>query len=358
MADSGGHWATLAEAQKLTMSTRIPGVIETDIKRNNPVSRLPVAQAAGTGLRIEWLREKTVAEDDVAPAAQGQNLVWSDSVDYTEVNSSLRYMYIQRKLDKYNQKIYGNINDYQAQELLECEKALVRKLGDKCIYGDETYGGTPTEFDGLHALVAEYGTPNSDTVRTNSDLNFDQEEEALSMLSMRTVLDAMKYGCDEIWVPPAIGIRFDAAFEEKGFAGLASGTAGSLSLITRTIGELGKPVLMYQGIPIIRTDYLAAEQTNTGTGATSNKRGKYASGTKNYSIMFVKYGNVMEKDPGICYAYGGTANAGDLYDLFMWERLENYNASGMRLDSYGTVLLGAPMALARIHDVTDAAIVV
>ena len=39
MANSGGHWATLAEAQKLTQSTKIPGVIEEDVKRNNPLDR-------------------------------------------------------------------------------------------------------------------------------------------------------------------------------------------------------------------------------------------------------------------------------------------------------------------------------
>jgi len=43
---SGGHWKTLAEAQKLTQSTKIPGVFEEDIKRNNPLERIPVAQAA------------------------------------------------------------------------------------------------------------------------------------------------------------------------------------------------------------------------------------------------------------------------------------------------------------------------
>ena len=32
MADSGGHWATLAAAQKLTQSNKIPGVVEEDIK--------------------------------------------------------------------------------------------------------------------------------------------------------------------------------------------------------------------------------------------------------------------------------------------------------------------------------------
>ena len=74
MAASGGHWATLAEAQKLSQSTKIPGVFEEDIKRNNPIERVPVAQAAGTGLKIEWLREDSVIDEAVAE--KDKSSVW------------------------------------------------------------------------------------------------------------------------------------------------------------------------------------------------------------------------------------------------------------------------------------------
>ena len=358
MSDSGGHWATLSEAQKLTQSHKIPGVIENDIKRNNPLERVPVAQAAGTGLKIEWLREKTITESDALEADVGQNLVWSEDVDYTEVESTLRYTYMQRKLDRYVQNIYGTYNDYQAQVLLEMEKGLKRKLGDRFLYADTTYGGAPTQFDGLHALNAKIGTPNSASVVAYSDLNLDGETIGFQFSLLRRMLDAMLFGCDEIWVPGPIGIRIDAAYEEKGFVGLASGTAGSLSLLTRGISDIGKPVMYFAGIPIIRTDYLVKEQEGTGTGATADRRGKYASGTVTYSIFGVHFGNVMEKDPGVCYAFGGTQAAGDLYELYTWERLENYNAAGMRMDSYGTVLLGSPKCVARIADVTDVACLV
>lgn len=355
MADSGGHWNTLAEAQKLTQSTKIPGVFEQDIKRNNPIDRLPVAQAAGTGLKIEWLRENTTTEDAVVEASVGQQLVWGEDVEYTEVESTLRYTYLQRKLDRYVQNIYGTYNDYKAQVLLEMEKGLKRKLGDRCIYGDETYGGSPTQFDGLHALAALHGaTPGTGV---NANLNID-ENGALSLENLRFMLDAMRYGTDEIWVPKEIGVRISAAYEEKGFAGLATGTAGSLALLTRGYNDIGKPVMFFAGIPIIVTDYLVAEADGTGTGSSANARTKWVSSTKTYSIFGVKRGNVMAKEPGICYAYGGTEGAGDLYGLYLFERLEDYNAGGMRMDSYGTVLQGASLTLARIFDITDAAIVV
>ena len=363
MASSGGHWKTLAEAQKLTQSTKIPGVFEEDVKRNPPLERVPVAQAAGTGLKIEWLREKSTVEAAVVEAAQGDQLVWGEDIDYTEVESTLRYVYIQRKLDRYNQNIYGTYNDYKAQSLLECEKGLKRKCSDRFIYADTTYGGSPTQWDGAHALAAEKGTPNAAATVTYSDLNLDMETGALSLALLRRMIDAMKQGIDEIWVPPQIGIRIDSAYGESSFItdtgeALQTIVRGDRSMLTRGLNEIGMPINFFMGIPIIRTDYLVAEADGTGTGATSNARGKWASSTRCYSLFGVKFGNVMEKEPGICFAYGGMEGAGDLYELFTWERLEDYNAGGMRLDSYGTVLLGSTMCLGRIFDITDAAVVI
>ena len=353
MAESGGHWATLAEAQKLTQSFKIPGVIENDIKRNNPTGRMPVAQAAGTGLKIEWLMENTTTDDAVAFAGIGQQLAWGEDLTYTEKESTLRYMYIQRKLDRYVQNIYGTYNDYKAQVLLESEKGLVRKVGDKIVYGDETFGGTPTEFDGLHALAANT-VPNYDGEDSYSDLNLDQQSGGLSLRLLRRMIDAMLFGCDEIWVPSQIGIRIDAAYEERGVYG---DTYAVRTLLTRGIDTVGKPMTFFAGIPIIRTDFLMGETDGTGAGTTSGgaeARSKNATtASQMFSVFGVRFGNVMEKDPGICYAFGGTQALGDLYELWTWERLETYNAGGMRLDSYGTILLGSPKCLGRIVDVKN-----
>ena len=357
MASSGGHWSTLAEAQKLTQSTKVPGVFEEDIKRNNPLERMPVAQAAGTGLKIEWLREATGTEDAVTEANIGDQLVWGEDVTYTEVESTLRYMYIQRKLDKYVEKIYGTYNNYQAQTLLEMEKGTKRKAGDRIIYGDTTYGGTPTQFDGYHALAAERGAPWAGS-GTNNKLNMDMATGALSLIYLRTQIDEMRYGVDEILIPPCIGLRFDAAYDERGFTyAVSSNETNHYSLITRGINDIGKPILYFMGIPLVRSDYMVAEAEGTGTGATSDARGKYATGTRTYSTFCVKYGNVMAKEPGLTYAFGGTENLGDFYELWTWDRLEDYNAGGMRMDNYSSVLLGSTKCLGRIFDITDVAIV-
>ena len=360
MADSGGHWKTLAEAQKLTSSTKVPGVFEEEVKRNNLLDRIPVAQAAGTGKKIEWLREKGTMEDAVNEVGIGTQLSWAADIEYTEVESTLRTLYVQRKLDHYVEGIYGTYNNYQAQMLLEAEKGLKRKVGDRLLYADTTYGGTPSQFDGFHALVAERGAPWAGS-GTNNKLNMDMASGPLSLHYLRTMLDAMKLGADEILVPGCIGMRLDEAYEERGFNTDLGGTdtvsRGIRSYLTKGLNDTGKPILYFGGVPIVRTDYLLAEEDGTGTGSSSDARAKHTS-TAAYSIFIVKYGNLMERDPGICYGYGGTEGQGDFYKMRMWDDLEDYDAAGIRLINYGTVLLGSTLCLGRIFDITDAEIVV
>lgn len=348
---SGGHWLSLAEAQKLTDSTNIPGVFETDIKRNNPLDRLPVAQASGTGKSIKWLLEKLLDEEAaVHEAAPGQLLSWDEDTEYDEEESEIRILYIQRKLDKFVQSIYGTYNNYRAQAVLEMEKLLKRKVGNAIVYADETYGGSPTQMEGMHAHCAR------NTAARFLDLNIDcgGTTTGLKLSDVRKVEDAMTAGVDEIWVPPAIYNQINAAYEEKGFAGLKYDTAGALAMITRGMSDIGKQVLFWNGIPLVRTDFLVAEAEGTGVG--TNKRGKYVSGNKMYSIFFVKTGNVMARETGITLAFGATEGEGDFYKVVPFSALEGYDAEGLRMVSYCQLLRSTPIALGRIYDIADAAI--
>lgn len=363
MAESGGHWSTLAAAQKLTQSMKIPGVFEEDIKRNNPLDRLTVAQAAHSGLKIEWLREKaasvTAIEAAVADIDIGEQLVWTEDVDYDEKEMTLRTCYIQRKLNKYVQGIYGTFNNYEARMLLESEKGLKRKLGARVVYADNTYSSSK-QFDGIHALAAEHGTAYTTSALGNDPKNIDQAHAGLSLHYLRVQVDAMLQGVDEIWAPYEIIRRMDEAYQEKGFASFAYNSTFPLSLGFLSMGynELGKRVLFWDGIPIVRTDYLVAEQVDTGTGASADARALFSSGTRYYSLFCIKHGNVLDMQPGLTFAYGGTEGLGDLYKLVRFPELENFDAGGIRLVNYGALLLGSSLCLGRIWDIGDAAITV
>jgi len=360
MADeSGGHWANLAAAQKLTQSMKIPGVFEEDIKRNNPLERLTVGQAAHSGLKIEWLREKpasvTAIEAAVSEIDIGEQLSWTEDVDYEEKEMTLRRSYIQRKLDHFLPGIYGTYNNYEARMLLESEKGLKRKIGARIIYADNTYTSSK-QFDGIHALAAEHGTAWTPSATTNDPKNIDGSGSGLSLGDLRVLLDSMLHGCDEIWAPFEIIRRMDAAYQEKGFAGLASGTAGTMGFISMGYNDLGKRILFWDGVPIIRTDYLVKEEADTGTGSSADARALYSS-TGTYSIFGIKHGNVLNQEPGLTYAYGGTEGLGDLYKLVRFPELEDYDAGGIRLVNYGALLLGSSLCLGRIFDINDAAVV-
>ena len=355
MADSGGHWNTLAEAQKLTQSLKIPGVFEEDIKRNNPLERMPVAQAARSGRKIEWLRELTTTESAVTEVDIGEQLSWAEDVTYEEKEMELKRVYIQRKLDHFVEGIYGTYNNYEARMLLESEKGLKRRLGARIIYADTTYTSSK-QFDGLHALAYEHGTAYDSSNTTNDPKNIDNGSVGLSLGYLRTMVDEMKHGVDELLCPYEIVRRMDAAYQERGFLQAAANTT-NLAFLTLGYNELGKRVLFWDGIPIIRTDYLVAEQADTGTGASADARGLY-SDDMSYSIFGVKYGNAMNMEPGITFAYGGTEGQGDLYKLVRFPELEDYDAGGIRLVTYGAILLGSSLCLGRIFDVDDVAITI
>ncbi len=360
MADSGGHWNNLAAAQKLTQSMKIPGVFEEDIKRNNPLDRLTVGQAAHSGLKIEWLRELPSAvsaiEAAVADIDIGEQLSWTEDVDYEEKESTLRRCYIQRKLDHYLPGIYGTYNNYEARMLLESEKGLKRKIGARIIYADNTYTSAK-QFDGVHALAAEHGSPYDSSNLGNDPKNIDNGDAGLSLHYLRVMIDEMKHGVDEIWSPYEVIRRMDAAYQERGFLQAAANTT-SMAFITMGFNELGKRVLFWDGVPLIRTDYLVAEDDDTGTGGSSDVRALYSSGDRVYSMFGVKHGNVMNQEPGLTYAYGGTDGLGDLYKLVRFPELEDFDAGGLRLVNRSTLLLGSSLTLTRIFDIQDAAITI
>jgi len=353
MADSGGHWNTLAAAQKLTQSMKIPGVIEEDIKRNNPIERVAVAQAAHSGKKIEWLREQsasvTALEDAVTEVDIGEQLLWTEDVDYDEMEAELKRSYVQRKLDHFVEGIFGTYNNYEARMLLECEKAIKRKIGARLIYADDNTSG---QFNGLHAWVRE----------TSGDLNIDNGEVGLSLANLRTLVDAMKHGIDEFWFPFEIMRQLDAAYQERGFLYTVSGTTqvhNNMSYVTLGYNEFGKRVLFWDAVPIIRTDFLVAENQNVGLTATATDvRTLYTADDKQYSIFGVKHGNVLAQQPGLTYAYGGTEGMGDFYKLVRFPELEDYDAGGIRLVNYGAVLLGSSLCLGRIADIEDLAITI
>ena len=334
-----GHWKTLEEAEKLTQSQLLPGVVEEIIKRENLLDRVPVALAQGK--TIKWNREKSTLEADVTNLDIGQKLTWSSSMEYDAQETTLKRKALQRVLDNFIVDVYGTINNYEAQALLEIKKGVVLALGNDLIYDDTA--SSSKQFVGLHDLAY---------VQTGTDLDIAQTDGTLSIDNLRKQIDAMKHGVDIIYMPGIIARRMDAAYQERGFTSLASGTAASFAQISYGLNDMGKRIMFFDGIPIVRTDFLVKEQK-----ASNGPRTKWASGDETYSVLLIKFGDVFAGNPGLCVGFGDPEMGGKLYKVEMFDKLEDYDAAGIRLVSYVAPLLGSKLCLGRIYDIEDKAIV-
>ena len=340
-----GHWSTLAEAQKLVQDELLAGVVEEIIEEGQLTAKLPVFQ----------IDSKTVKynRESVLPSAAfydiNEQLPWNAEVAYTtQVEVELKRVARQDVLDQFMRDTYRNPNDYRSIVLSEMRKGCMRAIEDKIIYGDTTYTSSK-EFDGLHAFAALNDTGGA----ADGVLDIDEGEGALSLANMRLLMDSCKVGYNGMpssnifWLTGhELGRRIDAMLQEAGIASYAV----PFNMVF-TANELGRRVTMFDGIPIVRSDYMVAEQVNTGRG--TNARAKYTSGTKQYSIFLCRLGQIMEG--GLCMAFGGTGvGAGEFFTFRDFPDLEDYDAEGMRLKAYVALALGSTKSLGRIHDITDA----
>lgn len=347
MALSGGNWSTLAELLKATQPTLIPGVVDEDVKRGNPVDILPFAQANHTGDYIQWLREDTTAEGDVADIGIGGTTIFTEGVTYSAQTATLRICYIQRKLDKYVPAIHQTVNNYEQMMVEGCMRGITKNLGKKIIYDDYTYDANSLMMDGLHAWAA---------VNYGELWDIDGDEAALALEDLRILSDEMKHGCDMWLMPFCIARQIDRVYREMGIAAMKAETAGALGLITYSVNEAGGRTTLFDGKPIIRSDFLVAEEGDTGRGTTSaNARALHTADTAQYSIFGLKLGvgSLAQEDPGVKVAFGKTESDGEFFNLEYFDKLENYIGKAIRLAAYTELVVGSKYAIGRIIDIPN-----
>jgi len=319
-----GYWANLAEAVKLVQDKLvIAGLIEEVIKEGHLLPKLPVF--AIDAKSIVYNREKTLPTAEFVDIHE--QLEWKTGVEYTQVSLELKRIVRQSILDHFIMKTYKNPNDYKALVLSELRKGVMHFLEDKLIYGNSSTN--PKEFDGLHALAA-----------AGCALDID-EGGPLSLANLRAAIDAVKPKPDLILMPFELQRRMDAAMFEAGI------TAGAIIRVATDVRGIGERLTYFEGIPILPTDFIVAEQE--GSPGT-----KYSSGTKVYPVFVLRFGQLTQG--GLCMAIGGETGGPDFFQVTQLDVLEDYDAGGIRLVAYCALALGSTKALARIYDITDAAI--
>jgi hypothetical protein len=336
MADSGGHWLNLAQLQLLTQSELLPGVIDESPKRGGLLTEFPVKQAMG--LDIKWNRSN--ARRSATRIAVGTKITWSDNVTYSQVTSALKIFVDQTPLNNFVRDVYGSINNYEAQQLLELRTGVVETLEDALIYDDVDYNDL--HITGLHHWAVD---------NTGTDGDIDEQEGALSFANMRVQRDFMKHGIDWYHMSFVLARQIDTFYQEGAIGD--SSTAG-IGRFMWMPSETGMPMPFWGAVPVRRSDFMLAEQANTGVG--SDARAKQTSGVNQYSIFAILRGSGMtERDPGMNIAFGGdTHQNGEFFRPQRFEQLEDYDASGLRLTSYNTLTCGSTLGVGRIADITDA----
>jgi len=348
MALSGGYWNNLAEVLKATTPTLIPGVVDENYKRGNPVDILGFVQANHTGEYIRWLRESANLEDSVADIGQGGQTVFSEGATFSAQTAVLRICYLMSKIDSYDNAIWQNENDYEKMALEGMMRDITKKLGHKIIYDDYTYDGTGLSMDGLHAWAA---------ANWGETWDIDEGEGALALENMRIISDDLKHGFDFWLMPFCLARQIDRVYREMGIASLKADTAGALGLINYGLNEAGGRTLTFDNKPIIRSDFMVAEQVNTGQGTTSaDARAAYSSGTKQYSIFAIKLGatTLGSIDPGVKVAFGKTEADGAFFNLEYITKMSGYIGKALRLAAYTNLIVGSKYGIGRIVDITNA----
>ncbi len=335
MADSGGHWKNLEELQRLTQSELLPGVIDESPKRGGLLTMFPLRQAMGQSLK--WNRSD--ARRSANRIAIGSELTWSDNITYIPIEAELKIFYDQTPLNKFVRDVYGTINNYEAQQMLELRTGIVETLEDALIYDDVDYN--TLQLPGLNHWAVD---------NTGTDGDIDEQEGALALINIRTVMDYMRHGTDFMLMPFILN-RFISQLYQEGSIG--DGNTAALGQFVWQPSEVGMPMPWWGGTPIIRSDFMVAEQANTGQG--SDARAKNTSGTNMYSIFFCKRGASGMNDPGINLGFGGdTHQNGEFFRPERFDKLEDFDAAGLRLTSYITLTTGSTLGIARIQDIVAA----
>jgi len=124
--------------------------------------------------------------------------------------------------------------------------------------------------------------------------------------------------------------------------------------ISYGFNEVGRRIMYFDGVPLIPSDYMVSE--NNGVGDGSDLRAKYTTGTKTYSMFFIKFGDIFNHEPGLSMGFGDPEMGQNLYTLTPFDKLEDYDARGFRLTTYVAPLLGSSLCLGRIFDIQDLAV--
>jgi len=297
--------AVLDELSKLVQDELVQAVIAVIVETDEVFKLLPFRQVRGAGLTVTWedsIPEATfVAPDGTIPQSTGRTLR-----QFTET-----VKVIARDIDipNYAREVMGA--DIGA--IIEGEIKAMARLYKKTMYvGDEATN--PNAFNGLLKRIDQIEALN--LART-----VDAKSNPLDFVMMDELLTLMKMGADAIVMHP----RAYVAFKDL----LRKNTGGTTAHMVQ-LPNFGKPVLSYDGVPILQSEYLPVSDDGSGSLVTP--------------ILALKFG----EGEGVTGLYGGST-AGISYQEI--GQAPDKDATRYRFRWYCGLTVMSPYAIGRINNV-------
>ena len=260
----------MTELEKQVQDEILQGVIETIVSTDEIFNVLPFRKVEGSGLKVTW--EKQIPEaafidpTDTIPQSEGAKL--DQFVETVRV--------IARNIDipKFATEVEGApVLPFIKGEI----KAMSRAYRKAMFTGNSS--ADPKVFDGLQRQIARIEVK-------GLQRSIDAGSKALAFSMLDELLALMKLGVDAIVMHPRAYIAYKELLRSEGH-----GTDSAMLQLK----NFGKPVLTFDGIPVLQSEYAPIK-----TDADGNVL------TEIYALHF----SVAD---GVTGLYGGTGGAGIQY---------------------------------------------
>lgn len=251
---------TLAESAKLSQDQLVAGVIENVITVNHFFGVMPFEGIEGNALAYN--RENVLGDVDVEGV--GDTIGAKAAATFSQVTSSLTTIIGDAEVNGLIQSTRSGMTDQTATQIASKAKSAGRKYQDMLINGT----GASDQFDGLLNLCAAGQTV---TAGANG--------AALSFAMLDELIDAVtdKDGQVDFITMHARTIR--------SYRALLRGLGGAAINETLELFPNGPMVPHYQGIPILRNDWIPINQTKgSGTALTSVFAGTFDDGSRSHGL--------------------------------------------------------------------------
>lgn len=287
-------------AQGLSTDDMVRGVIEEFIHDEALFALLPYVPTEGKA--YVYNREKTLATGNWLDTNEE---VKEGASEFKEVTTNLRILIGDVDVDKFLQTTMSNVNNQKAIQIASKVKGMAGQFKDALINGSTEN----KQFDGINRLVV-------------AERIIGAGENPLALTMLDELKDAVKLGAT------AIMMRGEHVRVYKQLMRTFGGNTG----LMMQIDNFGKPVLSFDGVPILTNEYIQKRANKAGNGFVAD-------------IFAVR----CNESDGLHGIYSQNSPAG-----FVIEDLgtvQNKDATRTRIKQYTGLALKATHSLAKVGDV-------